>query len=894
MNTLLSPSRFPPAGRRPRRRSVQRVVSVSAMLAVIATALIAVETPASAVPNPTPAAGQRANATTLDYAISGTAGLSVDVGTGNALFTDQLITLPGVTADVPVSLSYNSSVWGTSTPSAVTGTNGSGWAITGFDNRLVQNADNSVTFYGPGGLTGVFAASGTAYTAPAEYKADLVKTGTTGWTLTDHESQTKLTFNASGRQTKAQDRNGNATTFNYTSGLPSSIVTSRGTTATATLTIATVAGRITSLTQTSGSLTRTVGLFYTSADKLESVIDTEGGETTFYNPAADDGKVVRITDPKNATTTLGFTGTKVASIAQSNAAGAGTSTTRLTYPTSTQTLVADPTTNQSASVASVPHTTYNLTATGARVASVTDANGHSQSTTYTALDQVQTSTSAAGGTSTNTYGANGAESLTSAATPGGATGTATYGNTGVNAYLPSSTTSDSGNVLNYTYNGAGNQLTSAQGVTPQAKVSFNSDGTPATSSSPGAAAGVQTTYTYNATTKNWTGLTPVSGSSLGGRAYTWDAFGRLATATDGRGNTITYTYDKLDRITKVDYSDAGTTDVTFTYDDNGQILTRTDASGVSTYTYDDLGNTLTTVNTAGGGTNTYTYDKAGNIASQTDAHGTTNYHYDDALQLDYMIYPQGGSTSQMSFAYDSDGRRTDTWLKSNATNTTWSAHTRTTYDASGRVSTVKSDRGPATAPTAVIDLTYCYAAGTTPAGGCNSSPTTDRGNIQWIKNTVNGQATAFTYNADNRLTSSAVTGGSNPRTYSYTYDAAGNRLTSAVTGASPSSQTLTYNAANQISATGFTYDGAGNQVAKPGSITSTFNTAGQMKTRTATSGGTGNTTYTYAGTDQNELTKATTAGGDQYEFTYGVADQNGLPVIQKVTRTWAAPLPART
>jgi len=853
--------------------------------ATVFGSLVGVVVPASAASNPTPAAGARGNATTLDYSVSGTASVSVDVATGNALFTDQLITLPGATSDVPITLSYNSSVWGTSTPSAVTGTNGSGWSITGFDNRLVQNADNSVTFYGPGGLTGVFAQSGTSYTAPPEYQADLVKTGTTGWTLTDHQSQTKLTFDANGRQNKAQDRNGNTTTFNYTSGLPSSIVSSRGGTSTATLTITTTGGRITGLTQTSGSLTRTVGLYYTSNNQLESIIDTEGGETIFYNPANDDGKVVRITNPESATTTLGFTGSKVASIAQSNTAGAGTSTTRLTYPTASQTLVADPTTNQSASVASVPHTTYNLTSTGSRVASATDPLGHTRSATYTALGQVQTSTPAAGGTTTNTYGSNSGESLTSSASPGGATGTATYGNTGANAYLPSSTTSDAGNATNYTYNGAGNQLTSAQGTGPQAKVTYNSDGTPATSSSPGAAAGVQTTYSYNATTKNASGLTPVTGSSLGARAYTWDGFGRLATATDGRGNTITYNYDNLDRITKVDYSDAGTTDVTFTYDDNGQILTRTDASGTSTYTHDDLGHTLTTVNTAGGGTNTYTYDKAGNIASQTDAHGTTNYHYDDALQLEYMIYPQGGGQSQMSFAYDNEGRRTDTWLKSNGTNTTWSAHTRTTYDASGRVATVKSERGPATSPTAVIDLTYCYASGTTPAGGCTASPTTDRANIQWIKNAVNGQATKFTYNTDNRLTSSVITGGSNPRTYSYTYDTAGNRLTAVVNGTSPSSQTLTYNNANQISTSGYTYDGAGNLIAKPGSITATFNTAGQMKTRTATSGGTGNTTYTYAGTNQNELTKATTAGGDQYEFTYGIPDQNGLPVIQKVTRT---------
>jgi len=91
-------------------------------------------------------------------------------GYGNAEFTDQLVTLPGVTADVSVALAWNSSVVGTSLPSAVTGGTGSGWVITGFDQRLIVSADNSITYYGPGGLTGVFVPSGSAYTSPAQFQ----------------------------------------------------------------------------------------------------------------------------------------------------------------------------------------------------------------------------------------------------------------------------------------------------------------------------------------------------------------------------------------------------------------------------------------------------------------------------------------------------------------------------------------------------------------------------------------------------------------------------------------------------------------------------------------------------------------------------------------------------
>ena len=127
----------------------------------------------AATPNAAPMAGARKNATRLGFTVSGTAGMGVDVATGNAEFTDQLVTLPGVTADVSVALAWNSSVVGTSLPSAVTGGTGSGWVITGFDQRLIVNADNSITYYGPGGLTGVFPQSGTSYTSPAQFQGTL-------------------------------------------------------------------------------------------------------------------------------------------------------------------------------------------------------------------------------------------------------------------------------------------------------------------------------------------------------------------------------------------------------------------------------------------------------------------------------------------------------------------------------------------------------------------------------------------------------------------------------------------------------------------------------------------------------------------------------------------------
>jgi RHS repeat-associated protein len=857
------------------------VLTVAAVVAAGLTAAVVTAAPASAAPNPAPAAGERRSATRLDFAVSGTAKLSVDVGSGNALLTDQLITLPGVTADVPISLSFNSSVVGSSVPSAVTGSAGSGWSITGFDQRLIANSDGSITYYGPAGLTGVFTSNGAGgFVPPVQFRADLATVAGGGWKLTQHASGEVLTFTVAGRLSTIKDRNANTTTFTYSGSLPASVVTSRGPNPPRILTVTTSVGRITELSQTDGSAARMVSLSYGSGGEL-SVTDLAGGLTAFSDPASGGWT---ITNPAGATTTLSYTSGKVSQVQQSNAAGAGTSTTRLTYPSTTQTLVADPTTNQSQSVGSVPHTTYNLTTTGSQlVASTTDPDGHTRSRLYTTLQDIASTTPATGVGATFDFSANGGESLKTAASGAGATESAAYLNPAPAKYSPSSITDDSHNSLTYTYDAQGNQQSTAQGPSgPPAKVTYNTDGTVKTSQSPGAATGVQTTYGYD-TLHDLTSITPPSGTSLGQRSYGWDGYLRLRTATDGRGNLTTYSYDDADRITLVHSSNANTADVAYSYDELNRLTQRVDGNGTTSYSYDDLGKLTSTANTAGGGTISYTYDLAGALATETDAHGTTTYGYDAAHLLTSMTYPKGTGTALTLFLNDVNGRRTDTWLASNAGHSTWAAHTHTVYDTSGRVQTVLGERGPATSATTVVNQTSCYAAGAV-APACNRTDTTaDRTKIRWISDAVSGETTTYTYDTSGRLTKAVVTGGTNPRTYSYGYDAAGNRTSSSVTGSTPASQSLSFNAGNQITSTGYTYDGSGNQTVQPGH-TAAYNGAGQQ-TSTVTGGIT--TTYSYAGTDQNELLSQTTvtSGGATYRYAYGRTDRNGLPVIQTETRT---------
>jgi RHS repeat-associated protein len=855
---------------------------------LVFAALVSAPSASAVTVNQTPLAGARKNATQVPFAVSGTAGLSVDVATGNGLFTDQLLTLPGVNGDVPITLSYNSSVWGTSTPSAVTGGTGSGWGITGFDQRLVDNGDGSFTYYGPGGTSGVFTPNGSGgFTAPWEFQGTLTfQSGTTYW-LIDHASQTKLIFTG-GRLISQADRNGNATTFGYDgSGNPASITSSRGPALGRLLTVHVSSGRISSLSQTSGTLSRSIGFAYSTNGHLASVTDAVSGVTGFASAyGTDTGQLVTITNPKGKTTTLSFaTAGQVSQVVQFNPpidGGAGAATTRFDYVSSTQTLTADPTTDQAQSVPVVPHTTYALTADGAMlVSSAQDPDNNTRAKTYTTgLENVATLTPAApatGATTTLTYGANAGESLTKTATPGGATGTIAYGNTGPAQYSPSSATDDAANALNFTYNGQGDQLTTTQGTAgPQAVVTYNTDGTVATSATPGAGTGVVTTYGYD-TNHDLNLITPPSGTSLGNRAYTYDGFGRLLTATDGRGNTTTYTDDNANRTTKIHSSATGTVDVSYTYNALNLLTQRVDGSGTTSYTYDDLDHLLTTANTAGGGTITYTYDLAGAVATIITGQGTTTYGYDPAHELISMAYPQGTYNGKTLFQNDANGRRTDAWLQSDTGHTAWAAHEHLSYDASGRVIGALGQNGPATTPVTALNETLCYSAGAI-APACPTTSTLDRSNVAWLSDTVTGETATFTYDTSDRLHLVTVTGGTNPRTYTYGYDAGGNRTSSSVTGSAPSSQTLTYNNANQITTTGYTYDGTGNLTAWPGH-TATYN-GDEQQTSTVNAAVT--TTYTYAGASQNELLSEVTSGGASYSYTYGRADSHGLPEIESV------------
>lgn len=817
---------------------------------------------AAAAPSVPKGTGPVRSGSFLDFSLTDRLQGGVNVGSGNLVLTSTELNLPGIAENVTLGASFNSLLLGSG---IANGAHGPGWRTrSGIDVRLFPADDGTVTYAAADGVVGKFTASGSGYTSPSEFKAKLAQNGT-GWILTENDSGKELFFTSDGLLDKTEDRNGNVIDFAYSSGKMTTVTSNRGVGSVRSAAVTYTGDRITRYRHTgSDGNWRDVSYEYDSANRLKTIQSATWRKVSFeYNTAGD---LTKILMEDNTFATITYDGQhRVTSFTQvtDNATMQG-ATTRLAYTSSTLTDVADPRQDLSQPVTSVPHTTYTVNSEK-RITKVTDPGGNSRSLTYTPFSDVATSVSAEGGTITNTYGANSGQSQTKSEAPTGASASAAYANTPTSTnptanFQPSSGISPQGNSSTYVYNGAGNQTSSKDALAAEAKVDFNSDGTVRSSTDPGNGTNA-TTYSYD-TNKQLTTLSPPTGNSLSAKTFTYDAFGRLRTAVEG-GCTSTYEYSLEDRPTKTSYSGcAATTAVTYEYGGSGNLLIRTDATGTTTYEYDQL-NRLHKRNPPTGPQQVYWYDTSGNLDSLIDGRGTTKYYYNTR---NWLVRMDTAGGTRYNFAYDKDGNRTSTWFATNETNSAWALRTTTTYDKSDRPLRITATRNSAS-PATVFDVTYCHAKYVS-GQPCSTAKADDTGLRQWQKNEISGQITQLTYDKGDRLTKAANHHG---KTYDYAYDTNGNRTSAKVDAVT--TQTLTYNSANQVTTTDNTYDTRGNQTKTntPAVSGMGYNTAKQMTTATA---GTANT-YVYAGTDQVELTRA---GG--INLTYGTADQHGMPWLQ--------------
>jgi RHS repeat-associated protein len=317
--------------------------------------------------------------------------------------------------------------------------------------------------------------------------------------------------------------------------------------------------------------------------------------------------------------------------------------------------------------------------------------------------------------------------------------------------------------------------------------------------------GGTTNYTYNAAgdlkavTDDAINVTTINYNTLGQKVnmtdpdmgtwyYSYDLNGNLYQQTDALSQTITFTYDALNRVTFKDYSTLDP-DVTYSYDNltggtngRGRLYYVTNGNDTTTNNnYDEMGRPLSVTKTISGDQarpTSYIYDYSGKTIRTTYPDG---YYVDDAYYAGTNLLNTVTGSDGVSYAsigsYSPSGKMVSL-VHGNNTSDTY------TYDARTELlSQVQSKIG---ASTVIQQKSYGY---------------TNIGEISSINDQHNGVSYAYSYDKLSRLTNETANG---TTTGGYAYNAIGNITSKTVGG---NTFTYSYSATHKHAVSGITYNG---------------------------------------------------------------------------------------
>ncbi len=460
-----------------------------------------------------------------------------------------------------------------------------------------------------------------------------------------------------------------------------------------------------------------------------------------------------------------------------------------------------------------------------------DTNGNKVTADYNASGELTSLTASSGAAITIAYNAHGL--ISSITAPGDQTTTYSYDASGQHLV---SYTGEFG-TTSYAYaansNSAGaNALTSitlANGTGLQ--WTYDAEGRIATAS---AKDGAETeTYAYPAPAE-YTIMNADGDKS----AIFEDDQGNVGETIDPLGNITLYSYDSNNNLTEMVAADGTTT--TYAYDSNGNLTSETDALGYTIkFTYNTFGEPLAFVNQNGYSTS-YAYDRFGNLLEQTNPDGTTQHYVYNALGEVTSSTDQDGQT--ITYAYNANGQLSNENLPGGTSYTY-------TYDSRGNMLTADSPGG---------DWSFTFNSGNLPTSivepfGTLTVEYDIDGNVTHIVDQT-GFTESYIYDAVGRL--SEVTDGSGNLIESYSYDPAGNL--SSETKGNGTSTTYEYDA-----------DGDVTEITNlaPGKTTNsqmsyTYDAVGDVTSMT-----TGAVTTAYSYDADGELVSASTPG-DKLLYAY--------------------------
>lgn len=229
-----------------------------------------------------------------------------------------------------------------------------------------------------------------------------------------------------------------------------------------------------------------------------------------------------------------------------------------------------------------------------------------------------------------------------------------------------------------------------------------------------------------------------TGSPVQPTYYSYDVFDNLTSVTQG-SQTRTFSYDSLAHLRTAANPESGT--ATYQYDDNGNLIVKTDARGVSTHLEYDAINRVTRRWHNGSSSTTATTHNSPALPSGVGATDESKFYYDtQSLPAGAPSYSRGvaigrlvaqtygGGSSGDYFAYDAMGRRTLKYQQTGGINyqisatlnlaggittmTYPSGHTITnSFDQAGRLTTFSGNLGDG------VNRTYATGVLYSPLGG---------------------------------------------------------------------------------------------------------------------------------------------------------------------------------